>query len=394
MSGASPRLVAEIRAEAADWLISFSEGEVDARSREEFNAWLRTSPEHVRAYLQIAAFWQAADRIEPAAKRDIDALVELARAEANVTVLAPSRESTPPGREAVPLGRESAPLGRESAPLGREAAPLGREAALPARGGGRFGAKLRIRFAAVAATVVIGLAGAWLFSMRDVYATGVGEHRTITLQDGSTVTLNAMSRLRVRFNRVQRRVELASGEALFRIAKDAARPFIVHSEATRIQVLGTQFNVNQRRSGTIVTVVEGRVSVAQDGAGNAQVSTTPQGAAAQPSTRSPAPLILSAGEQAVVRSARIEKRQPPNPASATAWNEGLLVFDSASLAEVTEEFNRQNVKPLLIEDPALGELQISGIFPATGSARLTEFLRARFGVVVTETEADIRLSTP
>lgn len=357
MSRASPRLVAEIRAEATEWLISFSEGEIDARAREGFNAWLRTSPEHVRTYLQIAAFWQEAHRIEHPGHRDIDALVEWARTEANVISFASAPERAPP---------------RVLPTRPQHATPL--------------------RVAAIAAAVVLCFAGAWLLSQHGVYTTGVGEHRTITLADGSTVILNAASAIRVRFTATQRGIELTKGQALFHVEKDAARPFVVSSDTTHVQAVGTQFDVDKRRDGTIVTVIEGRVAVKRDETGAAVVAQPDAaGARASPAV---APLILSAGEQAVVIRAAIQKRRPANPTAATAWNQGLLVFDSASLSEVVQEFNRQNLKPLIIEDAMLAELRISGIFPATGSARLTEFLRTRFGVVVTETDAGIRLSRP
>jgi len=93
-------LNAQIRAEAVEWLLRFSEGEVNAPAREEFNYWLRTSPEHVRAYLRISAFWQEAESIDGlsrdpskedparvgqgASARNIEALIARAKLEANV----------------------------------------------------------------------------------------------------------------------------------------------------------------------------------------------------------------------------------------------------------------------------------------------------------------------
>src|SRR5687767_7831003 len=72
--------------QASDWLLRFSEEDVDAQGREVFNAWLRSSPENVRAYLQVSAFWQAADAMgrQQNGSTDIDALVARAKQESNV----------------------------------------------------------------------------------------------------------------------------------------------------------------------------------------------------------------------------------------------------------------------------------------------------------------------
>ena len=69
------------------------------------------------------------------------------------------------------------------------------------------------------------------------------------------------------------------------------------------------------------------------------------------------------------------------------------MFDSAPMSEVVREFNRHNIKPMLIMDARLQDVRISGIFPATGAERLTGFLRERFGIAVQESEDAIRLST-
>ncbi|NJO12284.1 MAG: hypothetical protein HC872_01100 [Gammaproteobacteria bacterium] len=70
----------------------------------------------------------------------------------------------------------------------------------------------------------------------------------------------------------------------------------------------------------------------------------------------------------------------------------MLMFDSAPLSEVVREFNRHNIKPMVITDARLMELRISGTFPATGRERLTGFLQERFGITVREREDQIRLA--
>jgi len=104
-------------------------------------------------------------------------------------------------------------------------------------------------------------------------------------------------------------------------------------------------------------------------------------------------VLLSPGEQATATAHTIIVPKRANLAAATAWTEGLLMFDAAPLSEVVQEFNRHNLKPLRIVDERLRDLRISGIFPATGPERLTGFLQERFGVVVQDREDAIQLGS-
>jgi transmembrane sensor len=349
LNSRSKRLNAQIREQASEWLVCFSEGEVDADARAAFTRWLRTSPEHVWAYLRISAFWHDAELIDKATHGDIDALVERALSENNVV---PLRE----------IGPVSAGVAERSAPL--------------------------FRPWAIAAAITLVCVGA-LFAVLQLYggrsyATGVGELRTVTLADGSKVELNARSRINVRFSDSRRSVELLEGQALFTVAKDAARPFIVRSGSTDVKAVGTQFDVNRKPTGTVVTVFEGRVAVSQ--VATERMTSVPVAAEAPR-------VLLSSGDQVTVTTSAITPAKKANLAQATAWTEGLLMFDSAPLSEVVREFNRHNLKPMVIMDEQLQDVRISGIFPASGAERLTGFLRERFGIAVQESADAIRLST-
>ena len=89
----------------------------------------------------------------------------------------------------------------------------------------------------------------------------MGEQRSIQFEDGSTVDLNSRSKIRVKYSKQERDVELIEGQALFHVAHDTSRPFIVAVGATRVRAVGTQFDVYKKSNGTVVTVVEGRVAV-------------------------------------------------------------------------------------------------------------------------------------
>src|SRR5260221_5540279 len=110
---------------------------------------------------------------------------------------------------------------------------------------------------------LLALAGmaVWQTECYPSYSTDVGERRSLTLDDGSTVDLNARSKVRIEFSKAERRVDLIEGQALFQVAKNMDRPFIVKSGEATVRAVGTQFDVDRKATGTTVTVLEGRVVV-------------------------------------------------------------------------------------------------------------------------------------
>jgi len=347
-----PALHPEILEEASGWLMEFNEGELDACARAEFNQWLRRSPEHVRAYLEIAASWEESARLGSRRTLGSDELVARALADHNVVALA-SQVPAPPRPEAVPSAER-----------------------IP---------RFYTRRLAIAATLLIALAGfgAWYAQGRNIYSTDVGEQRTLQLADGSTVELNSRSKLRVRLSPGERSVDLLDGEALFQVAKDAKRPFVVYSDTTHVRAVGTQFDVYRKASGTTVTVVEGRVSVAEPG-----TSVDASGSPANPAED----VLVSAGEQVTVAPNTAALPARTNVASVTAWRDRKLVFDNSPLTDVINEFNRYNTRRIVLDDPRLKEFHIRGTFSATDPDRFVDVLRERFDVDINETPSEIRIS--
>jgi transmembrane sensor len=264
-----------------------------------------------------------------------------------------------------------------------------------------------------------------------IYATALGEQRSIQFADGSTVELNSRSKIRVKYSKQERDVELLEGQALFHVAHDVSRPFIVAVGATRVRAVGTQFDVYKKSNGTVVTVVEGRVAVysaptsgeaptlpvagqalpQSPGATASRLAPSPTSRArnasppsasgstlppeGEPARQDPLPstssYLVSAGEQLTVTPEAAQKSANPNIASATAWREREIVFESATLTDVAEEFNRYNKRQLVIEDPWLYGFHISGLFSSTDPDSLIKLLRQRQGVKVTETSDEIRV---
>jgi transmembrane sensor len=226
--------------------------------------------------------------------------------------------------------------------------------------------------AAAASVLIACIAGAmlwWQSEREPAFSTDVGEQRSIALADGSTVELNSRSRIRVRFTSAERVIDLLEGQALFQVASNPNRPFIVHSGAAQVRAVGTQFDVYRTASGTIVTVLEGRVAVL--------------------GSRS---LELAAGEQVTMTADAIRRPKVADVAAATAWRQRELVFNSTPLGQVAEEFNRYNKRRLTIGDSGLSDFHITGVFSSTDPTSLLRFLRLQPGIRVHESEDEIRIS--
>ena len=254
-----------------------------------------------------------------------------------------------------------------------EASHLGRETILIAS---RVIPRAGVRRFALAACLLLsvsGLLAAWQWWRDPVYATQIGEFRSVTLSDGSVVELNARSRVRIEYRKALRRVMLLEGQALFRVAKNHERPFVVVSNSTQVRAVGTQFDVNREITGTVVTVIEGQVAVTD--ADDARVFS---GA----SVTSPTGTLLRSGNQVRVAGHTVSAPAPTNTAAAIAWTQGILVFDSALIADVLAEVNRYNQRPVVIDDPKVLRMHVSGTFPSSDSAQITRFLAQRFDLEV------------
>lgn len=352
-----------ITEEAATWFVQARDPDFSSDDRKELASWLAASAEHVKEYLSLAAV--SCEIGDAAMEYDVDELVAMARDAsygADVVAL--------PGPEAAPRDDESAASVRKNTERTR-------------RRGRPF-------IWAAAATILVAAAlSTFYFSAPevDLYVTGVGEQASFPLGDGSIVSLNAHSTLRVEFSDEWRDVRLISGEAMFDVAKDPNRPFRVVTEGAVIQAVGTQFNVRYRGADTTVTVVEGIVDVqstsgpSDSGGASAQVPTP--NAAEPASTQG---TLLRVGQQARVASGEVAVIET-NVQEATSWRERRLVFEARPLADVVNEFNLYNDDQFVISDAALANRAISGVFGADDRESFVLFL-SEAGLADYETRDD------
>lgn len=190
------------------------------------------------------------------------------------------------------------------------------------------------------------------------------------LSDGSTVELNFGAEIATDFAAERRAVRLLRGEALFQVAKDESRPFVVTAGPIAVRAVGTAFTVRFDPRQVDVLVTEGRVAVEQNPvpvSANLAAGQSNLMPIAAPAARV-APVFLSAGRRIVLPvDASIPRPLPQlvssgEVAAALAWRNRRIEFNGTPLAEAVEIFNRDNAVQLSVANAATGELKISGVF--------------------------------
>lgn len=202
------------------------------------------------------------------------------------------------------------------------------------------------------------------------YRTGVGQRSTVTLADGSVLELNAMTRLEVAFEPQRRSVRLHEGQAIFHVARQPQRPFVVQAAGREIVAVGTAFDVRVDQASLKVTLIEGKVGVHDP----ARAATPePHAAADGGGARMPADprapqVFLAAGEQ-FFADLSVRPARPANPLvravdvdKIIGWREGQLFFDDQSLADAVAEMNKYSAVRIELADPSLARLRINGMF--------------------------------
>lgn len=207
---------------------------------------------------------------------------------------------------------------------------------------------------------------------REMYATVVGQQRTIALSDGSSVQLNTNSVLEIAFSSTERRLRLVRGEAYFDVAHDPERPFIVFADGGAVRAVGTIFVVRVQPEHIDVTVAEGAVELFSDAGVIATEETAPSALLAAMQTASMSP-----------GSASIRSLPADELDRKLSWRNGILIFQNETLAQVVEEISRYTDVRITVADSDLRDLRVAGRFGVGQTEALFEVLEAGFGVVVT-----------
>lgn len=298
-------------ADAAQWRVRLTDSGLDTSP--EFEAWLRIA-ENRAAWEQVSQPWDYFDRVAHAPEMIAARQAALADAKGTETRLA--RPAT-----------------------------------------------LRRLAQAVAAVFVVGVittGGYWWLSRPDDYRANVGERRVITLSDGSKISLDADSEVTVRYSAHARSLQLLKGQARFDVAHDKSRPFSVVAGRQKVIATGTAFNIDMAGPKVLVTLIEGHV-VVMDENGDAMAV-------------HPRSIELRAGQQLSAGPSAQPEIAKADIQRVTAWTIGQLMFDDEPLSSVVERVNRYGGTQIVIADPSVGAMKISGVFNAGDAMGFVEIV--------------------
>ena len=324
--------------EASVWLIRLQDEAVSDTELEAWGRWMAESPKHAAAFDDLSALWDASGALDSAA---------LLRARENRT------------------SRQQADAAVIYASRDRRWSP---------------------KWVAGLAASVIAAAGALFLitkptpptDIAQVYATSIGERRQVVLPDGSRVDLDAATEAAVVYRNDRRDIELRRGQAFFTVVSAPNRPFVVTANGVQSRAVGTRFAVSHRANqGLEVTVVEGRVRI---GMVHTKYADSPQ--------------VDALSGQRVTFSA-LTGLEPPrevNAALATAWREGIVVYQGEPLANVIDDLNRYSRVPIRLQDPALGHEKVTGRWELADTDRWLDGLAAALRMHITRKAGEIVLS--
>ncbi len=311
---------------AEAWLARMGRPDVGARDQDAFLAWLEADADHLRQYEQAKADQAALEGLRGAFALDIARLGRPGRA-------ASSRR-------------------------------------LVLAGGLATAAAAVVAWVALAPTVRIAPDDGRL------YESAPGRVTDVALEDGSRVTLDAGSAIRVALARDVRRVTLERGAAYFEVAHDAAHPFQVGVGDRRVIVTGTRFVTTLTGDGAQVSLLQGRVLV---GRRDAAERGALDGA-----------LALSPGERAVFQTGRPEiQKAVADVETTTAWRRRRLVFTDAPLSDVVAAAARYSDAPL-VAAPGLSRIKVTAVLPLEGEGSMADRMAVLLPVR-TERTADGRV---
>ena len=329
-----------IEAEAFAWVVKLDSGEVSSEDHAAFREWRERSQRHRDALMQACDFWGGLDQLS------------------HLDVLSEDRPSA----------------------AGEAVAP-----SVVSRRRKAFRPRL---FAATAAIVLlVGVAAILRYEGLDsteqpqFYSTEVGAQETILLPDGSEVILNTDSRMEVRFSRARRDVRLLQGEAHFEVVSDPDRPFAVLAGNSAVRAVGTAFTVRMFEQNVQVIVTEGSVELHA-----LEAAAADEDVARIDSNNSDFRRLanVSAGQNAVF-GAEIEQIQTVNEDTIRrqlAWHQGMLTFAGDPLSKVVDDVSRYTEISITIDDPALLNLPVGGLFRIGDVEALFDAVQQSLGVRV------------
>lgn len=204
---------------------------------------------------------------------------------------------------------------------------------------------------------------------RHVYASAIGVRRQIGLPDGSTMALDAASRVAIAFGRDARALDLAQGAARFEVRHDVTRPFTVATPDAHMTALGTNFSVDRGGGISTLRVFRGRVRLAVTGS---------------------AAVVVTGGRWATVHDGRITIGRF-DATHYRGWQSDWLEGDAMRLDTALAQLSRYSRQPIRVADPRLVAEPLAGRFRLDTPRRSAIQIGALLDLSVTERQGTLWL---
>lgn len=228
---------------------------------------------------------------------------------------------------------------------------------------------------AVAAASIAAAVGFGTFFARTAVVTAKGDTRRIALAEGSAVTLNTDSRIEPHIQERLRQVDLVRGEALFDVSRDRNRPFVVNAGDVRVRVLGTSFSVRRFNDGSVeVAVLDGRVEVGAESTLH--------------------PHRLRRGQRVRVSPRgdfQMERVSHAALERSVGWRRGIIDLHGMTLAQAAAEYARYSDRRIVIADPAIGAMKVTGIYSTSDPLGFARAAALSLDIQATPTAEGMRL---
>ena len=330
--------------QAAAWFAYLRSGHDTEAGRAEFSAWLREDPSHVQAYRLIKDSWEAFAEVDHIEDR-----------------LTASEEARQTAELHAPFWQRPAFQSWRMAAAAMIVVMVGLSVAASAL------------YAILEPTAAEPVAMAQVETLQ--FETGAGEVETVSLPDGSVVTLSGNTHMQVRLGET-RDVVLSTGQAYFEVAHDVTRPFEVRAGAAEVRVVGTAFDIRHGADSVAVSVTEGRVRLS---------SAAPAG------EESGLSMLLTPRQQAVLSDDGEVRRGYFDADHTLAWRQRRFYFEDASLCELLVDVNRFSETPVIASSPDACALRVSASFDSAQIDQTLDAVAHSLGLTLERSSDEIRL---
>jgi transmembrane sensor len=330
--------VAEREEQAAAWCLLIADRALTVDEQKDFDAWLAADERHAYHFEQMVTVWQGTDAIA-----EMPGFLSL--------------------RAGALTAMEKARRAGQPAPTRRRAAGM-----------------------LAAAAIFAGIGGWHWGTGPDIYSTEVGERRIVRLDDGSSVSLDAASRMSVSFTDERRAIVLDRGRAKFDVAKDPLRPFTVTAGSQAVVAIGTSFSVELLHDQLRVQLFEGQVAVVPRAAAAGHLKK--QRPVTQATTQ-----LLPGQELVASLSSGATKILPVDAGRSLGWEGGQVDFVDMPLTDAVERINRYAASPIVLRDAAAGRHLVNGVFDAGDADSFVKGVTSLYPLVAHEENGKIIIET-